>query len=97
MDVHLSGPEMHDLLSELDLMFNGRMELWDYFQVKHRRRKNRVIGKLPYYKSYSSSHNSWHFLGIILELNSTTIYYSYQNCVYFYFNVTIFLGCLLYF
>lgn len=31
--VELSGPEIHDLLAEIDTTYNGRMELWDYFQV----------------------------------------------------------------
>lgn len=31
--LHLSGVDMHDILNELDLTYNGRLELSDYLQV----------------------------------------------------------------
>lgn len=31
--VQLTGEEMHDLLTEIDTSYNGRVELSDYFQV----------------------------------------------------------------
>lgn len=32
----LTGQELHDILNEIDLSYNGRLELADYFQVMKR-------------------------------------------------------------
>lgn len=36
LGIKLSEDEMHTLLSEIDLNYNGQMELHDYLQVNHR-------------------------------------------------------------
>lgn len=34
--LELTGQELHDILNEIDLSYNGRLELADYFQVKEK-------------------------------------------------------------
>lgn len=33
LDIHMNQDEMHSLLSEIDVAYNGQMELQDYLQV----------------------------------------------------------------
>lgn len=38
----MNDATLHEILNEIDVSYNGRLELWDYFQVK--RNSNSALG-----------------------------------------------------